>query len=55
MYEYLIDHKKWNSIYMTVNGMSFWRLACILETLGPAIVASDGLEGPKARVVLGIR
>ena len=28
MYEYLIDHKKWNSIYMTVNGMSFWRLAC---------------------------
>ena len=33
----------------------FGDLPVILETLGPAIVASDGLEGPKARVVLGIR
>lgn len=33
----------------------FGDLPVILEILGPVIVASHGLEGPKAHVVLGMR
>lgn len=33
----------------------FGDLPVILETLGPVVVASDGLEGPKAHVVLGMK